>query len=73
MDNQINGLQTLRSERGTRVSLSRVRIALRAFAVTIEVEVRAQLKAVRWQAGGYSVQVAATRPRALKYRDCPIK
>jgi len=36
--------------------------------------VKAELsKAVRWQAGGYSIQVAATRPRALKYRDCPIK
>jgi hypothetical protein len=57
-------------------SLSQVRIALRAFAVAVlvEVGVKAELsKAVRWQAGGYSIQVAATRPRALKYRDCPIK
>ena len=30
-------------------------------------------KAVRWQAGGYSIQVAATRPRALKYARLPYQ
>jgi hypothetical protein len=33
MDNQINGLQTMRSMQRTRVSLSQDRLALRAFAV----------------------------------------
>jgi len=57
--------------RGRGWSLSQVRIALRAFAVAIGVEGRS--KAVRWQAGGYSIQVAATRPRALKYSRWPYQ
>ena len=74
MDNQINGLQTMRSEERTRVSLSQDRIALSAVAVCVAVAIEAELSmAVRWQAGGYSIQVAATRPRALKYSRLPYQ
>ena len=43
-------------------------------AVFVAVAIEAELStAVRWQAGGYSIQVAATRPRALKYSRLPYQ
>jgi hypothetical protein len=75
MDNQINGLRTdrrqvriagqVRSEKRTRVEplSGPYRIEGVRGRSLGRGRVKAELsKAVRWQAGGYSIQVAATRP-----------